>query len=123
MMAAANWLLLLASASREEAFLPLACALAASVAAFLAARAVAWISLSSSTRRSATLVLRLLGIGMGGVEPGRLSAKVTRLSVRHESWTAVLMTDSPGATVAVTSSAAASADELLEPAGLRLNTS
>ena len=39
-MAAANLLLLLASASREEAFLPVACALAASVAAFIVARAV-----------------------------------------------------------------------------------
>ena len=122
-MAAANWLLLLASASREEAFLPFACALAASVVAFLAARAVALISLSSSTLRSATLVLRLLDIGMCGVEPGRLSAKVTRLSVREESGTAVVMTDSPGATVAIASSAAASADELLETAGRRLNTS
>ena len=122
-MAAANWLLLLASASREEAFLPVACALAASVAAFLAARADAWISLSSSPLRSARLVLRLLDIGMCGVEPGRLSAKVTRLSVIDESRTAVVVPDSPGATVAVAASAATSAEELLAPAGLRLNTS
>ena len=58
------------------------------------------------------------------MEPGGLtSAKVTYLSVGDESWTAVVLTDSPGATVAVASSTAASADELLEPAGLRLHTS